>query len=265
MRFRLRAFGLHLLGSTVVLTLVLGSFYLGWYRWPGWYLTDASTVLAVLVGVDLALGPMLTLVVAQSTKPRAELRRDIAVIVVVQISALLYGTVSLWMGRPLYYAFSESVLQLVQSYDISAGELALGRSQNAELTPHWYSLPRWIWAPLPQDPDERARIVSAALSGGDDVISMPRYYQSWEQGLSTLQRQMKQVDHVAYFSPGQKQGLKAAMGTAGLPVDQFNAIPLTGRGAPLLVVFDPVSLRLRAYCKLTRSHAGSAVCQRVAP
>ena len=42
MRFRLRFFGLHLVASVVVLTLVLGSFYLGWYRWPGWYLAATA-------------------------------------------------------------------------------------------------------------------------------------------------------------------------------------------------------------------------------
>jgi hypothetical protein len=60
MSFRLRALGLHLLASAITLALVVGTLYVGWYRWPGWYLADVLQVAAVLVGVDrgaVALGP----------------------------------------------------------------------------------------------------------------------------------------------------------------------------------------------------------------
>jgi hypothetical protein len=250
MRYRLKAFGLHILGSAVALTLVLGTLYLGWYRWPGWYLADAQHVVVVLAGVDLALGPLLTFVIASPSKPRRALLRDIGVIVSVQILALIYGTVSLWNGRPLYYAFSENVLQLVQAYDIEAREVALARQQHAELLPHWYSLPRWIWAPLPSDAHERDKIVASAIAGGADVIAMPRYYKPWEQGLPALRRQLKKIDELQYFSGIDRRALKQRMQAAGLNTDQPNSIPLTGRGPRLLAVFDPASLKMTALFRL---------------
>jgi hypothetical protein len=249
MKFRLKAFGLHLLASASALTLIFGSLYLGWYRWPGWYLADVSVVVLVMAGVDLAVGPMLTFVIANYAKPRRELARDIAIIAAMQLAALIYGTVSIWNGRPLYYAYSESVLQLVQAYDLNSEETALALRQNAQFAPHWYSLPRWIWAPLPADEDERRRIVAEAISGGDDVISMPRYFRRWEDGLPALRNQLKKVDDVAYFSGGQKKLLKERMRAAGYDPDQLNSMPLTGRGKPLLAVFDPASARVVAYLK----------------
>jgi len=246
MRFRLKAFGLHLLGSSVALTLILGTLYLGWYRWPGWYLADVSHVVVVMAGVDIVLGPLMTFVIARATKPRHELARDISMIVAVQLFALIYGTVSLWHGRPLYYAFSENVLQMVQAYDIDAQELTLARRQNVELVPHWYSLPRWIWAPLPQNPDERSKIVASAIGGGNDVISMPRYYKRWEQGLPALRTQLKKVDDVGYFPPKDKKVLKKRMQAAGLAADALDSMPLTGRGHPLLAVFDRTSVTITA-------------------
>ncbi|MGH8267790.1 MAG: TfpX/TfpZ family type IV pilin accessory protein, partial [Steroidobacteraceae bacterium] len=106
MKFRLKAFGLHLSGSASALTLVLSTLYLGWYRWPGWYLTSVLHVAAILVVVDVVLGPTLTLIVANPGKRRRALARDIAVIVTLQLAALAYGGVTLWLGRPLYYTFS---------------------------------------------------------------------------------------------------------------------------------------------------------------
>jgi hypothetical protein len=246
MHFRLKLFSLHLLSSAAVLTVILGGLYFGWYRWPGWYLTDVTRVVLVMICVDVVLGPTLTLIIANRKKSRRELTRDIGIIVAVQLCALTYGSAQMWNGRPLYYAFSESVLQLVQAYDIDTNEADLAREQNPGLAPHWYSLPRWIWAPLPEDPAERQKIFTAAISGGDDVISMPRYFKRWEEGLTSLRAQLKKVDNVAYFAPSEKRKLKEKMKAAGLPDDQLNTMPLTGRGHPLLAVFDPTSLKITA-------------------
>lgn len=41
---------------------------------------------ALVVGIDIVIGPALTLVVAQPTKPRAELIRDLIVIAVLQLT-----------------------------------------------------------------------------------------------------------------------------------------------------------------------------------
>jgi len=249
MRFRLKAFGLHLLASSCALSLILGTLYFGWYRWPGWHLTDVAHVVLIMVGVDVVLGPLLTLIIARPTKPRRELTRDIGMIVAVQLCMLVYGSVSLWSGRPLYYAFSESVLQLVQAYDINTNEWDLGGRKNPELAPHWYSLPRWIWAPLPKDSDDRQKIVASAISGGDDVIAMPRYFKRWEEGLPELRTKLKKVDAVGYFFGPDKKILKERMRAAGFDPDDAITMVLTGRGQPLLAVFDPTTLKIKAMFK----------------
>lgn len=249
MTFRLKALALHLVVSCVVLSLTLGTLYLCWYRWPGWYLADAGQVTGVLAAVDLVLGPLLTFVVASDAKPRRVLARDISVIGVLQLSALIYGSLSLWNGRPLYYAFSEDVIQVVQAYDFEPQELALANRQNAPLRPHWYSLPRWVWAPLPADPKEHDRIVQSAVSGGSDVIAMPRYYQAWEAGLPTLRTRLTKIDDLKYFNGIERKSLKASMQRSQLPTDLANCLAVLGRGRPVLAVFDPATLTIKRFLK----------------
>jgi hypothetical protein len=250
MQFRCKAFSIHLIASASVLTLILAGLYLGWYRWPGWYLSDVSTVVAVMIGVDVVLGPTLTFIIANNNKPRRELTRDLAVIVVVQLCALSYGSTSLWHGRPIYYAYSEGFLQLVQAYDISADEMRLGREQNPSLAPSWYSLPRWVWAPLPEDNDTQQKILASAVTGGDDVISLPRYYKRWQDGASSLKSQLKKVDELRYFSKRDKDVLKKKMKEAGFADDQPDTMVFTGRSAPLLAVFDAKNLSIAALFKV---------------
>ena len=250
MKFRLKAFGWHLLGSASALALTLGLLYLGWYHWPGWYLADMPTVLAIMVGVDVVLGPLLTLIVADPAKARRILARDVAIILLVQLVAFGYGVTTLWHGRPLYYAFSVNCLSVVQAQDIDR-DSASASAQNSALAPHWYSLPRWIWAPLPNDSVEANKIVQSAIQGGFDVTARPAYYKPWASGAEELRSQLKRVDGNKFFSPKEQTLLKQRMTVLGLAPDRANSIALTGRKRPLLVVFDPSDLRLLAYIKPT--------------
>jgi len=250
MTFRFRAFGWHLLGSASALALTLGLLYLGWYHWPGWYLADMPTVLAIMVGVDVVLGPLLTLIVADPAKARRTLARDVGVILLVQLVAFGYGVTTLWHGRPLYYAFSVNCLTVVQAQDIDH-DSAAASTQNSALAPHWYSLPRWISAPLPDNYDEANNIVRSAIQGGFDVTARPAYYKPWASGIAELHSQLKRVDDIKFFSLKERTLLKQRMTALGLAPDRANAIALTGRKRPLLVVFDPSNLRLLAYIEPT--------------
>lgn len=248
MRFRLKAFGLHLAGSATVLTLVLGTFYLGWYRWPGWYLCDVKHVVIVLMGVDLALGPSLTLVVASPRKLRRVLARDVSIIVAVQLFALCYGSINLWNGRPLYYALTENVLQVVQAYDLDPAEVALAAKLDVPLRPHWYSLPRWIWAPTPPDSTPADPGATSQATVKIDPIEVPRLYQPWQAGLADLRAQLRPLSGAAGFLPKEKLRLKERMQAEGIPTDQANSISLTGRAyPPVLAIFDPSTLQLKEY------------------
>jgi hypothetical protein len=247
MRFRAKAFGLHLTGSACALTLVLGGLYVGWYHWPGWYLSSVLHVVGIVVMVDLVIGPTLTLIIANPRKPRRELARDVGMIVAVQLAALIYGAATLWSGRPLYYTFSADRLETVQASDIDTGEAALALRQNPSLAPHWYSMPRWVWAPLPQDSKEAMRIVeSATIGDGKDVIDMPRYFKPWTQGLPKLRDQLTRVDDIKYLSKAEKALVRARMSRRGLAPDERNALIMWGGSRRLVAVFDTGTLQIKA-------------------
>ena len=136
-------------------------------------------------------------------------------IVAVQLVALIYGTVSLWNGRPLYYAFSENRAAGGAGYDIDAQNWLspAGRRRHS----------RRIGTACRAGSGRRCRrirtrqkIVTSAIIGGDDVISMPRYFKPWEQGLPALRTQLKKVDDVAYFSAAEKKKPQRAHAGGGV-------------------------------------------------
>jgi hypothetical protein len=92
----------------------------------------------------------------------------------------------------------------------------------------------------------RQQIVQSAIGGGDDVISMPKYFRPWAEGLPALRSRLKKVDDVGYFTGAAKKKLKERMRAAGIATDQANSMPLVGRGQPLLAVFDPAGVKIAA-------------------
>jgi hypothetical protein len=246
MKYRLKVLGWHIFVSTCLLVLIVGALYFGWYRWPGWYLADMLSVLPITVGVDVAIGPLLTFVIASPTKPLRALSRDIAVIALVQLVALGYGCTTLWLGRPLYYAYSAYQITVVQATQLHPDDIALGQQHNPSLAPHWYSFPRWVYAPLPDDEKTSGEIVKSAMSGGSDVTDMPRYYQPWQNGLPEIRKQLRKIDTWQFFSKKDKTVLKQRLVELGYPADAAVTMPFTGHGAPLLAVFDLKTLEIKA-------------------
>lgn len=244
MKFRFKALGWHFGASTAALLLVLGTLYLGWYRWPGWYLSGVLKILPITVGVDAILGPLMTFMIASPNKPRTELARDISVIVGVQVLALAYGAFTLWSGRPLYYAYSGKELSIVQASDINPAQITLGQQTNPELAPYWYSLPQWVYAPDPATlPDARP----APKAGDDsDPTEIPSDMYAWEKGLPDLKSKLRKVDDWNYFFLKQRNVLKKRMTEQGFALDAVNTMPMTGKGAPLLAIFDTNTMTIKA-------------------
>jgi hypothetical protein len=134
----------------------------------------------------------------------------------------------------------------VQAADIDPEAARAAREKKLPLAPHWYSLPRWIWAPFPKDSAEAERIFQNLMKGGYDIIGYPQYYKTWQEGTTELRTQLLKVSDNKFFSAKNRPLLEKRMQAAGLPIDQANSIALTGRGSSLLAVMDPQSLKLLA-------------------
>lgn len=104
---RFTAFGIHLLLSLGIFTAL--SLFCYFILLPGFlfYSEGGLTILTLIGGVDVVLGPLITLVIYKKTKP--EIKMDLAIIALIQIAALLYGLHSLWSVRPMavFYAKGE--------------------------------------------------------------------------------------------------------------------------------------------------------------
>jgi hypothetical protein len=100
---RYQAFASHMVISLIIFFILLVFITQLWY--PG-ILFDAGNgwkAIGLIVGVDLILGPILTLIVFNPKK--SSLRFDLSVIALLQIAALSYGVWTIHQTRPIALAF----------------------------------------------------------------------------------------------------------------------------------------------------------------
>jgi hypothetical protein len=100
---RYQVFAIHMAISLVLFFILLACITQVWY--PG-ILFDTGNgwkAIALIVGIDLILGPLLTLIVFNPKK--SSLKFDLWVIAIVQTAALIYGTWTIYSSRPLAIAY----------------------------------------------------------------------------------------------------------------------------------------------------------------
>lgn len=169
----LRASLIHAVCS-VSMALFMAALVFGfWYPFPYSEFSGGKDLFLLIMAVDVVCGPLLTLVIYNKLKPQAELRRDIALVVIIQLLALAYGFGTVWEARPLYLVHEIDRFKVIALPDIDHDALV---KLPLELRPHFFSGPRVVSIRDPLDEQERDKVLFAALQGGRDYAERPEFY-----------------------------------------------------------------------------------------
>ena len=140
MKFRLKAAGIHLLVSVIIALCGLYLVFGIWHPDPLQKAVGVTRIFLIMLGIDVVLGPLLTLIVA-SSKEKKTLKFDLSVIFIVQLAAYLYGMHSIAVSRPTYVAFDKIRFEIVQADSV------LRDSEKTILSEYqknpWFS-PQWV-------------------------------------------------------------------------------------------------------------------------
>lgn len=125
---RLKAFACHLAISILLLVCLLIIVVYAWY--PNPFLSIGATAgLQLIIGVDLVLGPLLTLLVFDRTKKN--LKIDLLIIALIQVFCFLAGTWLLYNQRPVAQVLTEREIYIVTASDVNYFKLTLDNSKSS--------------------------------------------------------------------------------------------------------------------------------------
>jgi hypothetical protein len=116
-------------------------------------------IFLLILGIDIVLGPLLTLVVFKAGKK--SLTFDLATIAAMQIAAMIYGVSVLHEGRPAYVAALGDKFQVVQAVEVTDENLA----KSAQTLP-WFK-PKWVGTKAPEGRELTEAVGFVREVGGD--------------------------------------------------------------------------------------------------
>ncbi len=232
---RAKAALIHLSGSVAVAALAATLVFLLWYPWPYSALAGGSRLFVLISAVDVVMGPVITFAIFDRSKPWRELRRDLAIVVLLQAAALAYGVATMYQARPVVLALEEVRFRIVPANGVLIDELPLAPSALQQLS---ILGPVTVRAEVPADPNERIDAVQIALAG-HDIGTRPRYWRSWDQrARQDALNAGRPLSDLRLRYPARQADLDAAIARTGKPEQQLRYVPILSRFADWVALID---------------------------
>lgn len=229
LRFRnaVKASGLHLLCSLLVASLAAVLVFVLWYPYPYRELSGGRELFLLVTVVDVICGPLLTLVLWNPAKPRAELLRDMGLVVLIQLAALGYGLQTVWLARPLYLVLEVDRFKVISLPDLRDASLA---ELPVALQPSWIGVPLTVAIRDPKDSKERNDVLFESVQGGRDYAERPNFYLPYE-GVNALKALARAKPLTVFLTkqPSQQEAAKNLAAEKGGDIAQWLYIPVMGR------------------------------------
>lgn len=235
---RWQAAGRHLAISAMVAVPILVLMSWVWYPPPLFLAAGAAKLALTIIGVDVVVGPLLTLIVYKQGK--RGMRFDLWVIGLLQAAALAFGLSVSVDSRPAYIVATPGAAVLVH-----ARELYYGPTADRDTLPR---PPMWgpeVVAALPaRDAAEKQQLVQDVMAGRPDVEFRPDRYREVGELFDGLAASATPLATLATRDAQTAGAVADWRASHGYPPDApLLALPLITRNRELALVLDPASRR----------------------
>ena len=233
---RARAAGIHLLISAIVAAfaaaLVFGVWYPGIYR----VLAGGRDLFLLITVVDVVLGPLLTFAVFNLKKGWPHLRRDLAIIGLIQLAALVYGLYTVYGARPVATVFEVDRFKVVTAAQVHLPELPKAPQgyQTLPLTGPWL-----LGSRNPGRGGESNDALFMAIESGIDRAQRPLFWTPYADSIPDVLARARPVSVLLNKRPEVAADVRRALQELKLDETSAKFLPIIGRGGDWVVVIDP--------------------------
>lgn len=237
LKSRLFAAGIHLFLSLIIAALAAWLVFALWYPYPYREISGGRTLFFIVVAVDVIMGPLMTLAVFNRSKPKSELRRDLAVIGLLQVAALAYGLWTVSIARPVHLVFEVDRFRVVHAVDIPEEEISLAPAQLQRLP---WTGPTLLSVREFRSNQEGVNATLAAVQGFP-LGSRPSLWQNYDQAKQQIQKVAKPLSDLKHRFPADAGAIDAALKSAldgGKVNREVGYVPMTGRDKFWTVLLD---------------------------
>lgn len=240
---RLRAAAIHLAISAVIAALAAGLVFMLWYPTPYRQISGGSDLFRLLVAVDVVLGPLITFAIFNRAKPRTELRRDLAVVGLLQLAGLAYGLYTVQLARPVHMVFEYDRFRVVHQVDIPE-ELLSGVPAGIDYAP--LSGPTVLALRPFRNDQEKTDYTLEALKGVQ-LSARPDLWQPYEAARPQVLAAARPLAELKKRFPGRGAEIDQAVRESGADPARIAWLPVVARKAQAWTVLLDADARVVGY------------------
>ncbi|MCW8901058.1 MAG: hypothetical protein OQK75_07565 [Gammaproteobacteria bacterium] len=169
---RFKAFSIHFAISFVIFLILLYFILVQWYPQPLFSTDGGWRVIRIIVGVDLIIGPFLTLIVFKSGKPG--LKFDLAMIALVQALALSWGVWNTYNERPAAIIYTLDFFTPVPAYQLAEQGITA-----KELKQYGDTWPIIIYSDIPKE--NLSEVLAKSMREAKPLYLYNEYYKKFSK------------------------------------------------------------------------------------
>jgi len=194
-KFRLKYFFAHLSVSLLLACCCLFLVFCIWYPAPLAKAVGVTSLFFMMLAIDVILGPLLTLIVAE--KGKKLLKLDLVIIFLIQIAALTYGLYSISNGRPVWIAFDTLRFDVAQANNIPVENLKQAKEPYNFLS---WGKPQFIAVIPTKNEEERSNRTFVEFQTGVAPSMQPSLYEPIYNQSKQIKKQLSPLSELVSYN-----------------------------------------------------------------
>ena len=175
--------------------LIIGFTFFIWYPAPLATSVGVKHIFLMMLVIDVIIGPILGFLVYKEGK--RSLKFDIGVIILLQISALLFGIYSIAQGRPAWLVFNVDRFELVRQNEIIDQHINDADPQFKHAP--WLG-PEYVSITQSSNFKQRQEDMFLEVMGGISMAQQPEHYKSLSFSAQQMQQKAEELKKLEEYN-----------------------------------------------------------------
>lgn len=185
----------HLVTSFLIVLLILIFILTIWYPSPLYKAVGVTHILLTMLIVDIIIGPLLGFLIYKEGKK--SLKFDLSIIIILQISALIFGFYSISQGRPIWIAYAVDRFEVVRKNEIIFDNIDYAEPEFKKIP---FLMPNWIGTAFAKDKQQSINEMFQSVSTGVSITQKPERYVPLEKVKSQIQQRAQVLSLLNEFN-----------------------------------------------------------------
>jgi hypothetical protein len=236
---RFQAAGIHLAISCVIAIVLVVLMWWVWYPGPLFSAMGGGKLLLLIVGIDVVMGPLITLVIFNPKKK--SLRMDLSIIALLQVAAFFYGASIMFISRPVYITFAGDRFDVMSESRMVKSELHLVTNPEFKSIPLWG--PKYAAFKKPDSIEENNRILVHPQAPAD-LGAFAQHLVVYDEMAKVAATKGKPLAALRRKDEASGPALDAFLKKNGLEESKVVYVPVVTRATDLVAILDSTSGKL---------------------